>query len=64
MVPASRQEPVRCPFLSPNETPGSLAKTLMVCVTLFKAGSGYSVAPTSEFDGDPASVVHEYDPWA
>ncbi len=42
----------------------SLAKSLMVCVTLFKAGSGYSVAPTSEFDGDPASVVHEYDPWA
>jgi hypothetical protein len=42
----------------------SLAKTLMVCVTLFKAGSSYSVAPTSEFDGDPASVVHEYDPWS
>ena len=42
----------------------SLAKTLMVCVTLFEAGSGYSAAPTSEFDGDPASVVHEYDPWA
>ena len=41
----------------------SLAKTLMVCVTLFKAGSGYSVAPTSEFDGDPASVVHDYDPF-
>ena len=42
----------------------SLAKTLMVCVTLFKAGSGYSVVPSAEFDGDPASVVHEYDPWA
>ena len=41
----------------------SLAKSLMVCVTLFKAGSAYSVVPTSEFDGDPASVVHEYDPW-
>ncbi len=42
----------------------SLAKTLMVCVTLFKAGSGFGVMPSSEFDGDPESIVHEYDPWA
>lgn len=42
----------------------SLAKTLMVCVTLFKAGPGFGVMPSSEFDGDPESVVHEYDPWA
>lgn len=42
----------------------SLAKTLMVCVTLFKGGKGYSVMPSAEFDGDPSSVVHEYDPWA
>ena len=42
----------------------NLARTLMVYVTLFKAGSGYGVAPTSEFDGDPASIVHEYDPWS
>lgn len=41
----------------------SLAKSLMVCITLFKAGSGYGVMPTAEFDGDPASVLHEYDPW-
>lgn len=41
----------------------SLARTLMVCVTLFQAGNGYAAVPTSEFDGDPASVVHEYDPF-
>ena len=42
----------------------SLASTLMVCITLFKAGSGYGVVPSAEFDGDPATVLHEYDPWS
>jgi hypothetical protein len=42
----------------------NLAKTLMVCVTLFKAGSAFGVMPSAEFDGDPDSVVHEYDPWS
>jgi hypothetical protein len=42
----------------------SLARTLMVCITLFKAGSGYGVVPSAEFDGDPATVLHEYDPWS
>jgi hypothetical protein len=42
----------------------SLARTLMVCVTLFKAGSGYSVVPSAEFDGDAATVLYEYDPWS
>ncbi len=41
----------------------SLARTLMVCITVFKAGSGYGVVPSAEFDGDPATVLHEYDPW-
>ena len=41
----------------------SLAQSLMVCITLFKAGSGYGVMPTAEFDGDPAAVVHEFDPF-
>ena len=41
----------------------SLAKTLMVCVTLFKDDAGYGVMPSSEFDGDSALIVHEYDPW-
>ena len=35
----------------------------MVCITVFKAGTGYGVMPTAEFDGDPAAVVHEFDPF-
>lgn len=41
----------------------SLARTLMVCITLFHAGSGYAAVPTAEFDGDPSSIVREYDPF-
>ncbi len=41
----------------------SLAKSLMVCITVFKAGSDYGVMPSVEFDGDPAAVVHEFDPF-
>jgi len=40
-----------------------LARTLMVCVTLFEGELGYGVLPSSEFDGDPATILHEYDPW-
>ena len=36
----------------------SLAKTLMVCITLFKTDSGYGVLPSDELDGDPASVTN------
>ncbi|MCC6480120.1 MAG: hypothetical protein IT552_13050 [Sphingomonadaceae bacterium] len=41
----------------------SLARTLMVCVTLFHAGNGSAAVPTAEFDGDPSSIVREYDPF-
>jgi hypothetical protein len=41
----------------------SLAKTLMICVTLFKTDGGYGVMPSGEFDGHPSTVIHEYDPW-
>lgn len=40
----------------------SLATTLMACITLFKAGDGFGVMPSAEFDGDQATIVHEYDP--
>ena len=40
----------------------SLANSLMACVTLFKTDGGYGAMPTAEFDGDPDSVLHEYDP--
>lgn len=39
-----------------------LARILMVCVTLFRSDGGYGVMPSDEFDGDPASVVLEFDP--
>ena len=42
----------------------SLATTLMVCVVLIATSDGYMVMPTTDFDGDPAAVVHEYDPFA
>jgi hypothetical protein len=41
----------------------NLATTLMVPVTLFKTGGEFGVMPSSEFDGDPDAVVHEYDPF-
>ncbi len=42
----------------------SLATTLMVCVVLFHAEDGYGVMPEAEYDGDTASVVYTYDPFA
>ncbi|WP_181408145.1 hypothetical protein [Pararhizobium mangrovi] len=42
----------------------SLAKTLMTCITLFEAGDSYGVVPTAEFDGDPETVINEYDPFS
>ena len=42
----------------------NLAITLMVCVVIFRAGTdGYGVMPTTEYDGDPAAVLHEFDPF-
>jgi hypothetical protein len=42
----------------------SLASSLMACITLFRADGGYAVIPSDEFDGDPDTIVREYDPWA
>ena len=41
----------------------SLAKTLMVCIILFESDGGYGVLPSNEFDGDPATIIQEYDPF-
>ena len=41
----------------------NLATTLMVCVVLFPVEGGYGVMLSSEFDGDLASVLHDYDPF-
>jgi hypothetical protein len=42
----------------------NLATTLMVCITVFHAGNGeYGVMPSAEYDGDPATIIHEFDPF-
>lgn len=46
-----------------QELAWSLATTLMACITLFKAEGGYSVVPSAEFDGDPDTIVRDYDPF-
>ncbi|MDE1992621.1 MAG: hypothetical protein KGI75_08955 [Rhizobiaceae bacterium] len=43
----------------------SIATTLMAVIFIFRAGDGtLSVTPASEYDGDPAAIVHEIDPYA
>jgi len=42
----------------------SLARTLMTIIVVFKTGEhSFGVAEAQEFDGDPASIVREYDPF-
>ncbi len=41
----------------------NLAKTLMVTIVLICIDGQYGVVEASEFDGDPAAVVHSYDPF-
>jgi hypothetical protein len=42
----------------------NLATTLMVCITVFHAGNGeYGVMPSAEYDGKPATIIHEFDPF-
>jgi len=42
----------------------NLATTLMVCITVFRAGDGeFGVMPSAEYDGDFAAVIHEFDPF-
>jgi hypothetical protein len=43
----------------------NLATSLMVCIVVFQAGNGeFGVMPTSEYDGDPATIIHEFDPFS
>jgi hypothetical protein len=41
----------------------SMARTMMTIIVLIETGSGFSVMPLDEFDGDPACIVCEYDPF-
>ena len=43
----------------------NLATTLMVCITVFHTGDNdYGVMPSVEYDGDPAAIIHEFDPFS
>lgn len=43
----------------------NLARSLMVSIVVFRTEGGlFSAMPASEWDGDPASVIHEFDPFA
>lgn len=43
----------------------SLARTLMTCIVVFRIGDKlFGVVEACEFDGDTASIVREYDPFA
>ncbi|WP_197421913.1 MULTISPECIES: hypothetical protein [unclassified Sphingomonas] len=43
----------------------SLARTLMTVVVVFRIEEHkFGVAEAQEFDGDPALIVREYDPFA
>jgi hypothetical protein len=34
----------------------------MVCITVFHAsGDDHGVMPSAEYDGNPASIIHEFD---
>ena len=41
----------------------TLAKTLMVPVTLFEIDGEFGVMVSSEYDGEASTIVHEYDPY-
>jgi hypothetical protein len=42
----------------------NLATRLLVCITVFYAGNGeYGVMPSTEYNGDPATIIHEFDPF-
>lgn len=43
----------------------NLARTMMSCIVVFKTGDQlFGVAEAREYDGDPAQIVREYDPFA
>ena len=42
----------------------NLAIALTVCITAFHAGNGEcGVMPPAEYNGDPATIIHEFDPF-
>jgi hypothetical protein len=53
------------PLILAQKNAWSLARTLMTIVVVFRIdGSQFGVVEAREFDGDPALIVREYDPFA
>jgi len=42
----------------------NLARTMMMVIVLVETSAGYAVMPLAEFDGDPETIVCEYDPFS
>jgi hypothetical protein len=43
----------------------NLARTMMACIVIFRINEQiFGVAEAREYDGDPDSIVREYDPFA
>lgn len=64
--PPPRQEPKMSNSLKTAQAYAwSLARSLMVCIIVFRAENGmFGTMPATEWDGDPASIIHEFDPFA
>jgi len=42
----------------------NLATTLLVCTVVFRISDGtFGVMPTTDYDGDPIAILHEFDPF-
>jgi hypothetical protein len=65
MVPASKTGAGRSQALSIAHARGwNIATTLMVCIMVFHAGNGeYGVMLSADYDSDPATIIHEFDPF-
>lgn len=63
MVPLRRRS-LDMPLSTAQSLGWNLARTMMVIIVLIQTSNGYAVMPLDEFDGDPATIVSEYDPFA
>lgn len=51
------------PLATAQSLAWNLSRTLMTVIALIRTEHGYYALPASEFEGDAAMVVREYDPF-
>ncbi len=51
------------PLATAQSLAWNLSRTLMTVIALIQTEHGYYALPASEFEGDPAMVIREYDPF-